>query len=64
MSENSVEITCARCGHAWEQDLTGLAVEDQVMYRGQVRQQDYRLRCPRCGTNNIVSVEFEEVKDG
>jgi predicted nucleic-acid-binding Zn-ribbon protein len=64
MSENLIEITCARCRHTWYEDLSQLGKADQVIYRGQVERRTYRLRCSRCGTNNVVTVEVEEESHG
>ena len=64
MSDNLIEITCARCGHTWYEDLARLDEADQVIYRGKVERKTYRVRCSRCGTKNVVTVEFEEEDDG
>lgn len=64
MSDNLTEIACVRCGHTWYKDLARLDEADQVIYRGQVERKTYRVRCPQCGTNNVVTVEFEEEDDG
>jgi len=66
MSENNIEITCPRCGHTWEQDLTGLDKKDLVVYRdpAQPKKKQYRVRCPRCGTRTIVSVEEDNGETG
>lgn len=60
MSGNLTEITCVRCGHTWRKDLAPLEEADQTLYRGKVQQKSYRVRCPRCGTHNVVTVESEE----
>ena len=72
MSDNLIEITCSRCGHTWYEDLARLDEKNQVIYRdvveqkheGLVEQKTYRVRCSQCGTNNIVTVRFEETEDG
>jgi len=64
MSENTVEITCSRCGHTWPQDLAALDKKDVVVYRDPAQQKKYRVRCPRCGTRNIITVEEDDGETG
>jgi len=71
MSNHLTEITCSRCGHTWYEDLARLDKADQDIYKniykGKVhngREKTYRVPCPECGTNNVVTVRFEEQKDG
>ena len=60
---NKLEITCVRCGHTWCVDLDELDEPDQVVYRGRWVRKEYRVRCPKDGTWNRVTVEVEE-EDG
>jgi endogenous inhibitor of DNA gyrase (YacG/DUF329 family) len=63
MSNNRIEITCSRCGHTWYEDLARLDKADQDIYKGKmhnIREKTYRVPCPQCGTNNVVTVRFEE----
>jgi uncharacterized Zn finger protein len=64
MAEEWVDIECVRCGHRWREDLSRLNDVDRVIYRGEGG--DYRRRCPRCGTVNVITVVFgdEEGDDG
>jgi hypothetical protein len=57
MSNQSVEITCTRCGRAWQADLSSLDKRDQTVYKGKKRQKECRLSCPHCGTTNVVTVK-------
>ena len=63
MSTNRIEITCIRCGHTWYEDLAHLDKEDQVIYKGVLKQATYRVSCPQCDTNNVVTVKFKETQD-
>ena len=63
MSENSIEITCIRCGHTWCKDLSQLGKVQRVIYKGTVELRSYRVSCPQCGCVNIVTVEVEEDED-
>ena len=67
MAENTVEITCIRCGHTWWEDLSRRDEENQDVYkgyRGVSEHKTYRVPCPRCKTNNVVTVGYEEVEGG
>jgi DNA-directed RNA polymerase subunit RPC12/RpoP len=62
-----IELTCIRCGTRWWLDPGQLAGPRQVLYRGpdrRARVETYRVRCPACGTYNVVDVEIEEGDDG
>jgi hypothetical protein len=37
-------------------DLSALDAADQVLYKGVVEERQYRVRCPRCGTVNVITV--------
>ena len=60
MEEEWVDIQCVRCGHRWREDLSQLDEVDRVIYKGVVKTRDYRMRCPRCGTVNVVTVAFDD----
>ena len=64
MSDTVIEVPCTRCGHRWYVDLSSLKEMRAVVYRGEVCQRTYSVRCPQCGTHNVVTVEFEEEQDG
>jgi phage FluMu protein Com len=59
MAEEWIEIKCVRCGHRWREDLSRLDEVDQVIYRGEGG--DYRRRCPRCRTVNVITVAVGEI---
>jgi hypothetical protein len=62
-----VEIPCIRCGTRWYVDLAQLEGPTQVIYKtldSRGRVETYRIRCPACGTYNMVDVEIEEGNDG
>ena len=66
MSE-MVEIACIRCGTRWYVDLIQIEGPRQVIYKDPdrgARIETYRVRCPACGTNNVVDIEIEERDDG
>jgi hypothetical protein len=61
------EITCVRCGTRWYVDVTQIEGPTQIVYRDlgrRARIETYRIRCPACGTYNVVDVEIEEENDG
>ena len=60
MAEEWVEIRCVRCGHRWSEDLSQLNKEGPVVYRGEDETQDYRVRCPQCGTVKVITITFGE----
>jgi hypothetical protein len=62
-----VELACIRCGTRWYVDPAQLGGPQQVVYRAldrRSRVETYRVRCPACGTYNVVDVEIEEDADG
>jgi uncharacterized Zn finger protein len=65
MAQERVEIECPRCGKRWDEDLAELDKVDQVVYKGVGDTQDYRVRCPQCGTVRVITVASgEEEGDG
>ncbi len=62
----TVQLTCPRCKHQWQQPLAGLD-RPQIIYRGQGSAplrpvEQYRARCPLDGT--YVVFEAVEEEDG
>ncbi|MEK7326989.1 MAG: hypothetical protein AAB217_17230 [Chloroflexota bacterium] len=66
MADSSfIEVTCPKCRHVWHVDVTTLDKAEQIIYRDNKPQQArYRVRCHKCGTYAVVTVEFDEADDG
>jgi len=59
MSNRLCEIECCKCAHTWYVDLDELDERDQTVYKeaGEDQQtRTYRVKCPRCHTNNVFTV--------
>jgi hypothetical protein len=50
-----IEVRCPRCGHTFKVDpaTTG---EEQIIYKGETAERQYRLRCPVDHTFFVVTV--------
>ena len=62
MSNRLREIECCKCGYTWHVDLDELDEKDQTIYRNADSDEwpkTYRVKCPRCHTNNVFTVSEE-----
>ncbi len=67
MADSSfIEVTCPKCRDVWRVDVTTLDKTEQIIvYRNNdPKQKEYRVRCHKCGTYAVVTVEFDEADDG
>lgn len=66
MADSSfIEVTCPKCRDVWRVDVTALDKPDQIILKNNKPQQaQYRVRCHKCGTYAVVTVEFDEGEDG
>jgi hypothetical protein len=60
-SETTIELTCVHCQRRWQQDIIQLGLPDQVIYKGETRLEQYRVRCPNpeCRQFFIITVSVE-----
>ncbi len=57
------ELTCSRCGHTWDANLTEFDRDKQLIYRGVTTQRTYSVPCPNCGTRKTLALEITEDDD-